>query len=318
MARKHPAGLEDAQQVGRQIVHLLEKALRVLVVPEIVIAWRVLIMIGKRDGCVDQVNAVRLHPFRLLHAIIIHGRKMLSLDFHSLHSYASGHRRRGILVQPILADDLAHFALQLVIPLPLLHEHAQDLLLALGADDVDDHLLGLQKSVDAMDGLYKIVEFIIDTDKDRPVAVPLEVASRTGQFLLGREQPRLALRKRDHALFTLVVVHAAVDVNRLRHGRLDCMALRFEVVPQDKVRIRVAVHDLLCLCHSDGDAVPLLPGCLGQADRRIAHQLDLPVALDLVAVAILQDVRAHVERRQRVAGIVIAEVGRLGQEQAPC
>ena len=95
------------------------------------------------------------------------------------------------------------------------------------------------------------------------------------------------------------------------------MALRLKVVPQDEVRIRVAVHDLFCLGYTGSNAVPLFPGRLGQADRRIAHQLDLSVALDLIAVVILQDVRPHVKRRQRIAGIVIAEVGRLGQEQAP-
>ena len=143
MARKHPAGLEDAQQVGRQIVHLLEKAFGILVMPEIVIAGRVFIVIGKRDGRVDQVNAVCFHPCRLLYAVIIDRSKPLSPDFHSINSYASGHRRCSVLVQAVSADDLTHLALQLVIPLPLLHEHAQDFLLALGADDVDDHLLSL-------------------------------------------------------------------------------------------------------------------------------------------------------------------------------
>ena len=128
----------------------------------------------------DQVNAVFLHLRRFQHAIVVDRREILAFYLHSFHSY-----RAGQLFdlrsprKPVFFDDLPHLFRKDVVLLPFLHQHVQDRLFRFGVDDVDDDFFFLQKAVDAVDRLYEIVKLVIDTDEDRPMAIPLEVTART-------------------------------------------------------------------------------------------------------------------------------------------
>ena len=173
---------------------MLEEALGVLVVPEVVVAGSVLVVIGEWDGGHDDVHAVLRHVADLFHAVVIDRRKALSLHFHSLNSNAPAHAlglRR--TAEPVFLDDLPHPLLHGVVLLPLFQQHPVDGVLRLRVDDVDDHRLRLQEAVYPVDGLNEIIELVVDADEDGPVAVPLEVAAGAGEAFLRGEEPTAAL-----------------------------------------------------------------------------------------------------------------------------
>ncbi len=69
-----------------------------------------------------------------------------------------------------------------------------------------------------MNGLNEVVELIVNTHEDCPVAEPLKVATRAGQAFLCAEDAGLALCEVHDALLAGFEIHAAVDVHHLRDG----------------------------------------------------------------------------------------------------
>lgn len=200
---------------------------------------------------------------------------------------------------------------------PLFQQHGPYLFLRLGEDHVDNHLLCLQKAVNPVDSLDKIVEFVVNAQKDRPVAVLLEVAAGAGQALFRGEQPCFPFGEGNHPSFPLLVVHAPVDVRHAGDLFQDGLPLIFQVVPQDKVGLRVAVYDFFCFGHPRFYALPLLSGRVLQVHRRVPHHLDLPVLVGGLSQLGVQDVLVHLQRRQGIAGVVVAQVRRAAQKQSP-
>ena len=215
-------------------------------------------------------------------------------------------------MQSVAPDDVCHVLDHLIMLLPLLQKHLFDLCLRLCVDDVDDHRLGLQKSVDAMDGLYEIVELIVDAQEDGAVAMALEVAALAADGLLGGQQPGLAVRKVYDVFLPHVVVLRAVDLHRLRHGLLDGVALGFQVVPQYEVRLGVRTDDLQHLGHPVVDGFPLLSRGVLEPEGGVPEHLVLSVFVrPRGGIVHRQAMPAHVHLRQIIAGIVIAQVGGL-------
>src|SRR5690606_21243462 len=161
----------------------------------------------------------------------------------------------------------------------------------------------------------EVVELEADAQEDRLVAVALEVAARSGDHRLGREQAELAVRKVDDAPLALLEALGAVDAFHLRHGRLDRKPLRLEVVPYDEMIVWRSREDLLHLLDARRQAVALFARGLHDAERGVPNEDPLPVPLRLstenVGFHLMLD---HFQRWQVVAVIRIAEIGRPLQE----
>ena len=145
----------------------------------------------------------------------------------------------------------------------------------------------------------------------------LEVAPAAAQALLGGKQPAAPLREVDHPLFPFGIVHATVDIHGVRQGLTDGVPLRLQIVPEKEVRLRITVHDLLRHGHAGVNTLPLLPRRFRQRYRRVMHQLELAVPICVLAVPAPHDMRPNIQRRQRIAGIVIAQVRGLSDKQRP-
>ena len=95
------------------------------------------------------------------------------------------------------------------------------------------------------------------------------------------------------------------------------MALRLQVMPEEEMGLRLALHDLTGHSHPGLDALPLLPAGLRQGDRSVIGELVLPVPVHFLAVVIPDNVGPDLQRRQVIAGIVIAQVGGPPDEERP-
>ena len=118
---------------------------------------------------------------------------------------------------------------------PFALQGAHHLALGFGEYDVDPDGVRLLVALDAVDGLDEVVEAEPDADENGAVAVPLEVATRSGQGRFGSEDPELAFAEVDDALLALVEVLGSVHLDHFGQHRLDGAALILEVVPQDEV-----------------------------------------------------------------------------------
>ena len=79
----------------------------------------------------------------------------------------------------------------MLCPLPL--QGFDHIILALRVDDVHIDRVILQETVGTVDCLNKILKFVIDTQKDIAVAVPLEVASGSCDLRFGCQDFDLAM-----------------------------------------------------------------------------------------------------------------------------
>ena len=77
--------------------------------------------------------------------------------------------------------------------LPFLHQSTVNRVFRLRVNDIDDHRLRLQESVNAVNRLDEIMKLIINADKNRPVTVILEIAAAAGQALFRGEQADFAV-----------------------------------------------------------------------------------------------------------------------------
>ena len=205
VAGEYAPWLQDAKQIRRQEIHLLEEALRVLVVAEIVITWRILIVIGKRDAGNNQVNAVIFHSRRFLYTISTHRFIPFSANFKPFYAHASAHPLHNqTVMQPVFLDDGNHLTLKLLMLPPFFEQRFLDLCFTLDINNVDYNFFCLQETVYAMNSLYKVVELIINSQKDCSVAIPLEVAALTADFFLRCQQPCSSLREIHHTPFPFV------------------------------------------------------------------------------------------------------------------
>ena len=318
VASEHPPRLQSPQQLRGEIVHLFHEFVGVLVVTEVVVAGRVFVVIGEWDAGQPHVHAVFRQGPDLLHTIVMNGLPAFSPG--GLPLYADGSRQLldGVpVVEAVFLHNGAHVLRLLVVELPLFHQSPVDGFLRLGVNDVDDHLLGLEEAIDPVHRLDEIMEFVVDTDEDGPVTVPLEVAPAAGQALLGSKQPCPSLGEVDHPPLPLVVIHSAVDIHRRRQDPFQLVALRLQIMPQDEMGFRIAVHDLLGLQATGGYAAAFFPGRLLETLGGVVHQLKLPVLVVGLSVACGYHVGPHDHRRQGVARIVISQIRRRGEEQRP-
>ena len=85
----HATRLQGAQQFRGQIVHLTEELCIIRVMAEVIVRGRIFVMVAERDTSHIQVNAVRWPVPDFFHTVVVDGRVIVSLDFHSLTSYRS-------------------------------------------------------------------------------------------------------------------------------------------------------------------------------------------------------------------------------------
>ena len=201
MDGSHAARLQGAQQFRGQVVHLLEKLCIVRVMAEVVIAGAVFIVIAKGDAGHIQVNAVRRPTAHFFHAIVVDGGIVFAGDFHTLTSYRSFQGFQGKAAQAVGFYDFFHLGAQFIVLPPFALQSQQHFAFGIHVQDVNDDRALLQKAVDAVHGLDKIVELVVYAHKDGPVAIPLEVAARPGQALFCAEQSGTSLRKVHDAPF---------------------------------------------------------------------------------------------------------------------
>ena len=319
VAGVHPPRLQHSQQVGRQIVHLPEKIVVVLVHAEVHVVVGILVMIAEGDGRDDLIHRVFRHVLQLIDAIIVDCPVVVARDLHSLHSHRVPHliKPPGI-VQAVLFDDVGHVPDHLIVAGPLLHQSFANLFLRFRVDDVDDDPLGLQKPVNAVDGLYEIVEFVVDAQEDGPVTVPLEVTALPADALLRGQQPYPPVAEGDDPLLAGVVILRAVDLHGLGDCLLDGVALGLQIVPQYEMGLGVAADNLQHLGDAVVDAVPLFLRGVLQGECGVPDQLHLPVFVaSRRGVVHGQPVPSDVHLRQVIAGVVVSQIGRLFDEQGP-
>ena len=83
------ARLEDAQQVGNEIIHLDKEIAIAGIVAEILILCGIFVMVTKRYTGMNQADTVRWYILNLDNTVIIDGRELGSFDFHFINSYFS-------------------------------------------------------------------------------------------------------------------------------------------------------------------------------------------------------------------------------------
>ena len=81
---------------------------------------------------------------------------------------------------------------------------------------------------------------------------------------------------------------------------------------------RCCVDYLFRLAHTAHDGFVLFTGGIRQADGCVAQKFDLAVLFFAAEIVVCQLVQAHIERREVVPCIVIAEIGRFRDKQRPC
>jgi hypothetical protein len=64
-------GLQHAQQLRREEVHLPPEVLVVVGVAEVVVRRRVLVLVGERNRREDEANAALLHSAGLVDAVVV-------------------------------------------------------------------------------------------------------------------------------------------------------------------------------------------------------------------------------------------------------
>jgi hypothetical protein len=288
-------------------------------VAEVVVARRVLILRREGHRRDDQADAVRLHALGLDDGVFVDdlpvGPALLApIDT----DRPLQHIRRAGQAQPVLADDLAHPAAHFLVPLPLAFERLAHAALGLAVDQVDPHPLRLQESLDAVDRLDEVVELEPDAKEDRPGAVPLEVAARSGQHRLGRQLLDLAVGEADDRPLAVIELLRAVDADDVRHRLLDRPPLVLEVVPQDPMGAGILGPQRQHLGDPHVEARSLLARRVDHADRFGFQQTVLPVLLRAGGAVIGGHlVPADVERRQLIAFVAEAEVARPLHERGP-
>ena len=273
-------------------------------------------MVRERNRRDDQIDAALIHAPALVNAIVVRHQPISAARFDAFHADGScehaGHRRSA---QPVFANDFGHLGDQLLVLRPLRLQRMQDLALAFGVDDVDFDFLNLQVALNAVYGLDEVVELEANAGVNRLMAVPLKVAAGAGQDRLRRQVFDLAFAKIDHRLLAFFEVLVAVDADRIRHGVLERVPFRLEVVPDQVVRIRIRVEQLADLCDPRRQRIALLPSGVHDAQRRIAKQIALTVAIGtgrrMVDFDLVVD---DSQRRQFIPYVVEAEVGGPLQE----
>src|SRR6185436_6842992 len=126
---------------------------------------------------------------------------------------------------------------------PFRHQHVVDLVFRLGVDQMNLDWERLQEPIQAVDGLYKVVELVPDTKVDRLVAVALEVRTRAGNDRLRRQYSDTAIREVGNRRLAFVEILRSVHGYCVREGFLDRMALSLEVVPDNPMICGVASSD---------------------------------------------------------------------------
>ena len=170
----------------------------------------------------NQVNAVFRHAGRFVHAIIVDRSVMPSGKFLTVDSKSAACPRPDrIGGKSILPDDLRHRFQQFIMPFPLLQKYIFNLILAVRIDDVNVDLAHLQKAVDSVDCLNKIVKLVIDADENCVGAMPLKVASGAGKFGLRGKVFDLPIGEINHRLFPCFDVLLSPDCNRFRQCLLN-------------------------------------------------------------------------------------------------
>ena len=121
---------------------------------------------------------------------------MISFDLRAFHPHRTDKFFFDFVVaQAIGLENLNHFSGLVLVPLPFGKELFEDLVLGVHVNDVDNNLLGLQKAVNAVDRLNKVIEFIINAHEYRTVTMTLKITARTADTFLCCEVLRFALGK---------------------------------------------------------------------------------------------------------------------------
>jgi hypothetical protein len=221
--------------------------------------------------------------------------------------------------EAVVADDPGHLLDEALVVAPLLLEGLADAGFGLGVDQVDADRLGLLETLDAVDRLDEVGELEADTGEDRPVTVALEVAAGPCDDGLGRQVLDLAVGEIDDRALALVEVLGAPDADDLGDRGRDRAALGLKVVPEQEVLVGRGVEYFAHLRDARGDRGALLRGRGLDAQARVAEQLAAAVAaelriLDLRGRHLVPD---DLDRRQLVALVGVAEIGRPLQEERP-
>ena len=296
----HATRLQGAQQFRGQIVHLTEELCIIRVMAEVIVRGRIFVMVAERDTSHIQVDAVRWPVPNFFHTVVVDGRVIVSLDFHSLTSYRSLQGLKRKATETVFFDDFLHLLAQFIVLSPLALQRQQHLRLRVHVQDVDDDRGLLQETVDAVNGLNEVVELVVDAHENGAVAMALEIAAGTGQAFLGSEDAGAALCEVHDPLLSGFQLHAAVDIDHLRHGLFERLALVLQIVPDHKMLVRRCLrNDAGYLGGANIDAVPFLLGCIRQAHGGIMAELHLAVRFKLGGpVKAVQLVVSDIHRRQ--------------------
>jgi hypothetical protein len=170
-------------------------------------------------------------------------------------------KRPRLNVKLLSFDDVGHVGYHGGVLLPFLEQGLEDFALGFAVDDVDFAGPRLLEALDAVNGLYEVVELVADAEKDGFVAVALEVAAGSGYDGLGAEVLEFAVAEFDDLAFADVDVLRAVDGNTAGQGPGDGVTFGFEVVPDDEVVAGGGGDDVLHFADAVVEAVALFgPG----------------------------------------------------------
>ena len=326
--RRDATRLERAKERGREVAHVLPEVRVRVGVPEVSIAVRILVLSRERDARDDQPDAVLRLRAPLVDRVVVDQRPTVTRTLATLAGQLVLQHRHGTRAgESVLAHDRRHLRDERAVHAPLLFEHAADLALRLGVDDVDDDRAGLEEAVDAVHRLDEVVELVTHTEKHHPAAVALEVAAAPEHHGLGREEPNATIGEAHDDVLARVDVLRAIDALHLGKRALDRLALRLEVVPQHEVLFGLRGDDLSHLRDAIREAHAGLARGVRDARGGVGEHLHLRALracerlLSASACEMIgrQLVPADFERREHVARVVVLreDVRRLRHEHGP-
>eukprot|EP01136_Pigoraptor_vietnamica_P027390 Opistho-1_new@83622 len=321
MHRQPPPRLQHPQQFRRQIVHLREEMVAVVGMAEIIIARRIFILRPERYAGHDQADAVAFHLRSLNDRVAFPDCPVRPPR--AFQRRRAGYRPRQNLAcagkaKAIGPDNLAHARDHRLVPRPLPLQHTPHGAFRFGEYQVDPHLVRLQKALDAMDRLNEIVKLEPDAQEDRPVAMPLEVATRSCQNGLGRQLLHFAIGKGDDAPFSLVQRLRPVNGGDRGDGPLDRLTLALQIMPDYPMGRRVFRPQFHHLGDATVQALALLPRRIHDADRVLLQQQALAALVLAGGAMIRMDLMpTHIQLGQHIALIGKGKVARPLDERGP-
>ena len=201
-------------------------------------------MIRKRNTGQDQMNGTVRNRDDLLDIVVIDRDEMFAAHLLPVAAHCPPHARPdGVGGKSVFPNDSGHDFSEFIVQFPFLQQDLPDSFFTVRVNDVNIYFPRLEKTVDTVDRLNEVVEFAVDSDKNRVGTMTLKVASGAGKNRFCRQILNPAIRKINNALFPLFQRLFPIHRHGFRKNGFNRPALFFQVMPQQKMLLRLCLDN---------------------------------------------------------------------------